>query len=116
MAHFHSFLLFSAALIIFMTLIFILDHADLPQLDELAGSEPKGELPLLRPQQRPHPLPGAVDNLKQLEMFFQLMNFIKPGTCDMKKVVDKVKLDGLTSQKQHFEVGGGCCQCTLEYF
>ena len=35
---------------------------------------------------------------------FQLMNFIKPGTCDMKKVVDKVKLDGLAPQKQHFEV------------
>ena len=95
-----------------MTLIFIPHHADLPQLDELAGSEPKGELPLLRPQQWAHPLPGAVDNLKQLEMYFQLMNFIKPGTCDMKKVVDKVKLDGLTSQKQHFEVR----TCTLEYF
>ena len=38
-------------------------------------------------------------------MYFQLMNFIKPGTCDMKKVVDKVKLDGLAPQKQHFEVG-----------
>ena len=32
------------------------------------------------------------------------MNFIKPGTCDMKKVVDKVKLDSLAPQKQHFEV------------
>ena len=37
-------------------------------------------------------------------LFFQLMNFIKPGTCDMKKVVDKVKLDSLACQKQHFEV------------
>jgi plastin-3 len=41
-------------------------------------------------------------------ILFQLMNFIKPGTCDMKKVVDKVKLDGLTSQKQHFEMLGNC--------
>ena len=37
-------------------------------------------------------------------LYFQLMNFIKPGTCDMKKVVDKVKLDSLACQKQHFEV------------
>jgi len=36
------------------------------------------------------------------------MNFIKPGTCDMKKVVDKVKLDGLAPQKQHFEMLTNC--------
>jgi len=41
-------------------------------------------------------------------ILFQLMNFIKPGTCDMKKVVDKVKLDGLAPQKQHFEMLTNC--------
>jgi len=41
-------------------------------------------------------------------ILFQLMNFIKPGTCDMKKVVDKVKLDSLAPQKQHFEMLTNC--------
>merc|ERR1711936_348248 len=41
-------------------------------------------------------------------ILFQLMNFIKPGTCDMKKVVDKVKLDSLACQKQHFVMLGNC--------
>ena len=36
--------------------------SDLPQLDELAWSEPKGELPLLRPQQWTYPFPGIVDD------------------------------------------------------
>ena len=39
-----------------------LHHADLPQLDELAGSESKGELPLLRSQQWTHPIPGVVND------------------------------------------------------
>merc|ERR1712200_362484 len=30
------------------------------------------------------------------------------GTCDMKKVVDKVKLDSLAPQKQHFEMLTNC--------
>merc|ERR1712013_44986 len=41
-------------------------------------------------------------------ILFQLMNFIKPGTCDMKMVVDKVKLDSLAPQKQHFEMLTNC--------
>ena len=38
--------------------IFIFNHSDIPQLDELSRSEPEGELPLLRSQQRAHPVPG----------------------------------------------------------
>ena len=38
--------------------IFTFNHSDLPQLDELSRSEPEGELPLLRSQQRTHPVPG----------------------------------------------------------
>ena len=40
--------------------IFTFNHSDIPQLDELSGSEPEGELPLLRPQQWTHPVPGAL--------------------------------------------------------
>ena len=38
--------------------IFTFNHSDIPQLDELSRSEPEGELPLLRSQQRTHPVPG----------------------------------------------------------
>ena len=38
--------------------IFTFNHSDIPQLDELSRSEPEGELPLLRSQQRAHPVPG----------------------------------------------------------
>ena len=38
--------------------IFTFNQSDLPQLDELSRSEPEGELPLLRSQQRAHPVPG----------------------------------------------------------
>ena len=36
-----------------------LAFVDVPELDELPGSQSSGQLPLLRPLRRPHHIPGA---------------------------------------------------------